>query len=83
MIEIALHRGVSRDIARSDARQWEQADISRGLRDKSTDCRRADMAGREGEVGPLTKPRAGIFAEMRTPSICREPSRVSEVRIFR
>jgi hypothetical protein len=45
MIEIALHRSLSRDIACSDVRQWERGDTSHGWRDKSADVRRADMAG--------------------------------------
>ena len=51
MIAIALHRTLSWVIACLDVRQWERGDTSRGLRDKSADVRRADMAGGEGEVG--------------------------------
>ena len=66
MIEIALHRSLSRNIACSDVRQWGQGDISRGWRDKSADVRRADMAGGVGDVGPRMKSSAGAFSETRS-----------------
>lgn len=45
MIGIALHRIVSRDIARSDARQWGQGDTSHGLQDKSRKVRPVGRLG--------------------------------------
>ena len=63
MIEIALHRSLSRNIACSDVRQWGQGDTSRGWRDKSADVRRADMAGGVGDVGPRMKSSAGAFSK--------------------
>ena len=61
MIQIALHRSLSRDIACSDGSQAQQGDTSRGWRDKSADVRRADMAGGVGDVGPRMKSSAGAF----------------------
>ena len=52
MSEIALRRIPSQIIACFDVSQWERGDLSRGLRDKSADVRRADMAGGVGEVEP-------------------------------
>jgi hypothetical protein len=42
MIQIALHRGLSGNIACSDVMQAEQDQTSHGWRDKSADVRRAD-----------------------------------------
>ena len=77
MIEIALHRTLSRNIACFDVRQWGQGDTSRGLRDKSADVRRADMAGGVGDVGPRMKSSAGAFSKTLSKSTLLAPSPVS------
>ena len=76
MIEIVLHRSLSQDIASSDVRQEEQGDISLGWRDKSADCRRAFLVGREGVTEHRMKSPAGAFAQMSMKSISPEPSLV-------
>ena len=45
MIEIALHRSLSWNAARSDVRQEEQGVTCHGWRDKSADFRRAHLVG--------------------------------------
>jgi hypothetical protein len=74
MSEIVLRRIPSRIIACFDVSQWERGDISRGLRDKSADVRRADMAGRVEEVGPRIKSLADNFPETPTKSTFPAPS---------
>jgi hypothetical protein len=76
MIEIALHRSLSWVIACLDVRPWEQGDTSRGLRDKSADVRRADMAGGVEEVGPRIKSPADVFSETPSKSTFPAPSLV-------
>ena len=80
MIEIALHRISSRPVGCFGVRQ-EGAErhqpgmarnISRGWQDKSADVRRADMAGRVGEVGPPIKTQADNFCK--TPSKSGAPA---------
>jgi hypothetical protein len=45
MIQIALHRGFSWIIARSDVRPWELGDTSHGWQDKSPDIRLGHVVG--------------------------------------
>lgn len=45
MIEIARHRSLSWNVARSDVRQAAQGDISHGWQDKSPDIRRGHVVG--------------------------------------
>jgi len=45
MIQIALHRTVSRNIACSDVREWVLGVICHGWRDKSADVCRAHVVG--------------------------------------
>lgn len=80
MIGIALHRTPSRRFACFDVRQLGQGDISRGWRDKSADCRRAFVVGREGITEPRTKSPAGAFAKTSGKSISPEPSLVPNRR---
>jgi hypothetical protein len=76
MIEIALHRSLSQDIASSGVRQEEQGVTCHGRRDKSADIRRADMAGGVGEVGPRVKSPADVFSETPSKSTFPAPSLV-------
>jgi len=45
MSEIVLRRIPSRIIACFDVSQWGRGDFSRGLQDKSADCRRTHLVG--------------------------------------
>lgn len=45
MIQIALYRNQSGNIAHSDVRQWERGDTSHGWQDKSPDIRRGRVVG--------------------------------------
>ena len=45
MIEIVLHRSLSRNVARSEVRQAGQGVTSHGRQDKSADVRRAHVVG--------------------------------------
>jgi hypothetical protein len=45
MIQIALHRGFSWIIARSDVRSWEPGDMGHGWQDKSPDVRLGHVVG--------------------------------------
>jgi|LNFM01.1.fsa_nt_gb hypothetical protein len=74
MIQIVLHRILSLVIACSDGMQWERGDTSHGWRDKSADCRRADMAVGEGDLKRRTKSPASAFAKISEESIAPEPS---------
>ena len=82
MIPIALHRSLSWVIACSDVRQCERGDTSHGWRDKSADVRRADVAGREGDLKHREKPSAGAFLEMSGKSIFRAPSPFQDTRSY-
>ena len=53
MIEIALHRTLSRNIACSDVRQWGQGDISRGLQDKNRKVRTVGWVRNSAKSGLL------------------------------
>lgn len=76
MIEIAPDRTTSRRFACFDVRQLRRGDISRGWRDKSADCRRAFVVGREGVTEHRMKSPAGAFAKISGKSISPEPSLV-------
>ena len=76
MIEIALHRSLSQDIASSGVRQEEQGVTCHGRQGKSADVRRADMAGGVGEVRRRAKSSVGAFFETPGKSIFPAPSPV-------
>lgn len=82
MIQIALHRTVSWNIACSDVRQWGLGDISHGRQGKSADIRRADMAGGVGDPRHRAKSSAGAFSETPRKSTFPAPSHVPSVWSF-
>lgn len=78
MIEIALDRIVSWDIASTRVRQAGQGDISHGRQGKSADVRRADVVGRVGDLRHREKSSAGAFSEMPGKSTFPAPSPVPD-----
>ena len=74
MTQIARNRTLSWVLACSDVRHWARGDAGHGLQDKSTDCRRADVAGGVGDLEPRTKSPAGAFSETRRKSMLLAPS---------
>ncbi len=76
MIEIALHRSLSWNAARSDVRQTEQGVSCHGRQGKSTDVRRADVAGGVGDLRHREKLSAIAFPEMPGKSTFLAPSPV-------
>jgi len=83
MIEIARHRSLSWNVARSDVRQAGQGDISHGRQGKSGDIRRADVAGGVGDLRYRAKSSASDFLEMSGKSMFLTPSPVPSARSAR
>jgi hypothetical protein len=74
MIETAFRRRLSEVLASPKVLQRAQGEIDRGWLDKSADCRRAFLVGREGVTEHRMKLPTGAFAKMSGKSISREPS---------
>ena len=70
MIEIVLHRSLSRNLACSDVRECGLGDISHGRQGKSADVRRADVVGRAG----------GFEAPQQWPLLALSPKLSSEIK---
>ncbi len=82
MIEITLHPSLLWITGRSDVRQSDQEDTGHGWQGKSADIRRADMAGRVGDVRHRAKSSAGAFSETLGKSMFPAPSLVPSAWSF-